>query len=173
MAVPGAGFTLDPMRAALLVTDPQSDLRPEGVTWGVADYGRERATGIPTIERLLEAARHASMVVAIAPHYTYPDDQRWGFGTILPECRPYLLGGRTIVAAPHRAWRSDMRPFVAQLRSFGVTQVVLVGVWATPCVESYLRALLEDGFEVAVVKDATAAAIASAFWSPDEALRRL
>jgi nicotinamidase-related amidase len=173
MAVPGAGFTLDPMRAALLVTDPQSDLRPEAATWGVADHGRERATGIPTIERLLEAARHANMVVAIAPHHTYPSDQRWGFGALLPECRPYLLGGRTIIATPHRAWRADMRPLVGELRRFGVTQVVLVGLWATRCVESYLRALLEDGFEVAVVRDAAATAIASALWSPDEALRRL
>jgi nicotinamidase-related amidase len=58
---------------------------------------------------------------------------------------------------------------------------------ANLCLESHLRALLERGFEVAVVKDATAAArlpegdgylaamtnfryIASALWSTDEAL---
>ena len=58
------------------------------------------------------------------------------------------------------------------------------------CVESHLRELLETGFEVAVVRDATAAAkipdgdgylaalinfrfIANAVWSTDEAIAQL
>jgi nicotinamidase-related amidase len=35
---------------------------------------------------------------------------------------------------------------------------VLAGMSANPCTESHLRELLEQGFEVAVVSDATAAA---------------
>ena len=38
------------------------------------------------------------------------------------------------------------------------TRVVLAGMSANLCVESHLRDLLEQGFEVTVVKDATAAA---------------
>ena len=38
-------------------------------------------------------------------------------------------------------------------------KVILVGMSANLCTESHLRDLLELGFEVAVVKDATAAAI--------------
>jgi nicotinamidase-related amidase len=150
-------MTLDPPHAALLITDPQTDLRAAS---------SERGTAVHDVERLLEGARHADMVVAIAPHFCYPSDQRWGFGALLPECRPYLLGGRTIVAAPHRAWRSDDEALIAQLRRFGVAQVVLVGLWANRCVDAYLRALLERGFEVAVVRDASA-------WSPDDALRHM
>ena len=37
--------------------------------------------------------------------------------------------------------------------------MILAGMSANLCVESHLRELLERGFEVAVVKDATAAAI--------------
>ena len=36
--------------------------------------------------------------------------------------------------------------------------MILVGMSANLCVEAHLRELLEQGFEVAVVKDATAAA---------------
>jgi len=46
-----------------------------------------------------------------------------------------------------------------QLRKRGIDQVILAGMSANLCVESHLRELLERGFEVGVVKDATAAAI--------------
>ena len=39
----------------------------------------------------------------------------------------------------------------------GVDRVILAGMSANLCVESHLRELLEQGFEVAVVVDATAA----------------
>jgi biuret amidohydrolase len=68
--------------------------------------------------------------------------------------------------------------------------VILAGMSANLCLESHLRTLLELGFEVAVVKDATAAAtlsdqdgylaaltnfryIANALWSTDETLRQI
>ena len=64
----------------------------------------------------------------------------------------------------------------------------LAGMSANLCVESHLRELLEQGFEVAVVKDATAAAklpegdgylaaltnfryMANAVWTTDEATK--
>lgn len=45
-----------------------------------------------------------------------------------------------------------------QLRKRGIGKVLLAGMSANLCVESHLRDLIEQGFEVAVVKDATAAA---------------
>jgi nicotinamidase-related amidase len=45
------------------------------------------------------------------------------------------------------------------LRKRGIDKVVLAGMSANLCVESHMRELLEQGFEVAVVKDATAGAI--------------
>jgi len=47
---------------------------------------------------------------------------------------------------------------VLQLRKRGINKVVLAGMSANLCIESHLRELLEQGFEVAVVADATAAA---------------
>jgi nicotinamidase-related amidase len=46
-----------------------------------------------------------------------------------------------------------------QMRKRGISKVVLAGMSANLCVESHLRELLENGFEVTVVKDATAAAV--------------
>ena len=79
---------------------------------------------------------------------------------------------------------------VLQLRKNGVDQVILAGMSANLCVEAHLRELLEQGFEVAVVKDATAAAripegdgylaaiinfryMANAVWSTDDAVKNL
>ncbi len=45
-----------------------------------------------------------------------------------------------------------------QLRKRNIGKVILAGMSANLCVESHLREMLEMGFEVAVVKDATAAA---------------
>lgn len=45
-----------------------------------------------------------------------------------------------------------------QLRKRGIDKVTLAGMSANLCVESHLRELLEQGFEVGVVRDATAAA---------------
>ena len=38
-----------------------------------------------------------------------------------------------------------------------INEIILGGIFANMCVKSHLRELLEQGFEVAVVKDATAA----------------
>ena len=46
-----------------------------------------------------------------------------------------------------------------QLRKRGIDKVILGGMSANLCTESHMRELLEQGFEVVVVKDATAAAI--------------
>jgi nicotinamidase-related amidase len=44
------------------------------------------------------------------------------------------------------------------LRKRGVSSVLLAGMSANLCVESHLRDLIEQGFEVRVIADATAAA---------------
>jgi nicotinamidase-related amidase len=77
-----------------------------------------------------------------------------------------------------------------QLRKQRVDRVILVGMAANLCVESHLRDLLEQGFEVAVVRDAVAGPkvpegdgyhaalvnfryIANALWDTDETVQRL
>ena len=67
-----------------------------------------------------------------------------------------LLAGVTLcvlaLARPQYGSRTRM------LRKRGVDKVVLAGMSANLCVEAHLRELLEQGFEVTVVSDATAAA---------------
>ena len=109
---------------------------------------------------------------------------------MVPSRSSYFLDGKTIIASPHRAYAPDPNGLAGQLGMYGIGQVILAGMSANLCVESHLRALLERGFEVAVVQDATAAAmlpdgdgyqaavtnfryLASALWSTDEAVRYL
>ncbi len=64
--------------------------------------------------------------------------------------------GKTIVVSPHKVWGPQTNDLTLQLRKRGMSKVLLGGMLANICVESHLRDLLEQGFEVAIVKDATA-----------------
>ncbi len=76
----------------------------------------------------------------------------------LARYKPYIEDGQTIVTSPHKVYGPETNDLALQLRKRGITKVILAGMSANLCVESHLRGLLERGFEVAVVKDATAAA---------------
>ena len=108
----------------------------------------------------------------------------------MPEYKKHLNDGKTIIASPHKVYGPEQNDVVLQLRKQRADQVILCGMSANLCVESHLRELLEQGFEIAVVSDATAAAkipdgdgylaaitnfrfIANAVWSTDEAIAQL
>ena len=76
----------------------------------------------------------------------------------LEQYKPYIQDGATVVTSPHKVYGPESNDLVLQLRKRGIDKVILGGMSANLCVESHLRELLEQGFEVAVVKDATAAA---------------
>ncbi|QDV39420.1 cysteine hydrolase [Tautonia plasticadhaerens] len=169
---------------ALVVIDPQNDVLSEtGVSWPlVGDSVRENHT-IENLDRLFRAAKRHGYGVFVSPHYLYPHDQGWRFrGPVeqmmldskeffrpdqlspaeagadwLTRFRPFIEDGQTVVAGPHKAWGPQTNDLVFQLRKRKVAKVVLAGMLANLCVESHLRELIEQGFEVAVVKDATAA----------------
>ncbi len=77
----------------------------------------------------------------------------------LDRYKPYINDGATIVTNPHKVYGPEANDLVLQLRKQQVDRVLLAGMSANLCVESHLRELLEQGFEVYVVKDATAGAI--------------
>jgi nicotinamidase-related amidase len=62
------------------------------------------------------------------------------------------------VTSPHKVYGPESNDLVLQLRKRGIDKVILAGMSANLCTESHMRELLEQGFEVAVIKDATAAA---------------
>jgi nicotinamidase-related amidase len=186
--LPNPGLQIDPARTALVVTDPQNDfLSPQGVAWGVVGKSVEANHTVANIEALLKSAKAAGLPVFVSPHYYYPTDHTWKFGGALEQLmhtigmfdrkgpltleglrgsgadwleiyKPYLEDGTTIVASPHKVYGPETNDLVLQLRKRGIDQVILAGMSANLCVEAHLRELLEQGFEVAVVKDATAAA---------------
>ena len=158
-------------------------------------------------------------MVAISPHYYYPTHYGWKFegglekamhamkmfdrtgpysmegfdksgADFMPQYKKYIFDGKTVVTSPHKVYGPEQNDLVLQLRKQKIDQVILAGMSANLCVESHMRELLEMGFEVAVVKDATAAAqipdgdgylaalinfrmIANAVWTTDEAVARL
>ena len=173
---------------AVLVIDPQNDfLSEDGATWQlVGDSVTENGT-VENIERLFDAAKRNGFEVFVSPHYYYPTDHGWKFGgTVekimhqinmfgrggalslegfrgsgadwLDRYKPYIEDGKTIVASPHKVYGPENNDLVLQLRKRGIGKVVLAGMSANLCVEAHLRELLEQGFEVAVVKDGTAGA---------------
>ena len=74
----------------------------------------------------------------------------------MPEYKKYILDGETIIASPHKVYGPETNDLILQLRKRGISQIILAGMAANLCVESHLRELLEQGFEVAVIRDATA-----------------
>jgi nicotinamidase-related amidase len=173
---------------AVLVTDAQNDfLSEQGVTWKlVGDSVKENKT-IENIERLFKTAKANGFEVFISPHYYYPTDQGWKFGgTIenvmhdikmfdrsgalslegfsgsgadwLESYKQYIEDGKTVVCSPHKVYGPENNDLALQLRKRRIEKVILAGMSANLCVEAHLRELLEQGFEVAVVKDATAGA---------------
>lgn len=188
MSLPNPGMIVDREHTALVITDPQNDfLSPEGVTWGVVGESVTENNTVENIETLLKTAKENGIQVFISPHYYYPSDHRWKFeGALealmhnigmfdrkgplsledfegsgadwLERYKSYIEDGKTVIVSPHKVYGPESNDLVLQLRKRGIDKVILAGMSANLCVESHMRELLEQGFEAAVVKDATAAA---------------
>jgi len=172
---------------ALVVIDPQNDVLSEkGVSWSLVGASVKENNTVENLARLFKAAKERDLEVFISPHFLYPFDQAWQFGGVvehmmlddkeffrpdplstegfagsgadwLDRYKPFIEDGKTVVVSPHKVWGPQTNDLVLQLRKRQISKVVLAGMLANLCVESHLRELLEQGFEVAVVKDATAA----------------
>ena len=219
-ALPQTDVEVTFANTALVITDPQIDfLSPKGVTWKVVGASVQRHNTVENIERLLAAAKQTGMTVAISPHYYYPTDHGWKFGgpleklmhgigmfdrksplsvegfagsgaDFMPQYKKYIEDGKTIIASPHKVYGPEANDLSLQLRKAGIDKIILGGMSANLCVQAHLHELLEQGNEVAVVRDATAAAmlpegdgylaaiinfryIANALWTTDEAVKRI
>jgi nicotinamidase-related amidase len=176
----------DKSDTALVVIDPQVDVLSEnGVSWRLVGESVGENNTVENLARLFEAAKGGGFGVFISPHYLFPADQSWGFGGAverlmlqdkeffrpdplsldgfagsgadwLDRFKQFIEDGKTVVVSPHKVWGPQTNDLVLQLRKRRVSKVILAGMLANLCVESHLRELIEQGFEVAVVKDATA-----------------
>ncbi len=218
--LPDPGVEIVPGRTALLITDPQNDfLSPKGATWGVVGKSVTDNNTVANIDALFKAAKSNDMPVFVSPHYYFPTDHGWQFegaleklmhnirmfdrkGALttegfegsgadwLEQYKPYINDGATVVSSPHKIYGPETNDLVLQLRKRGIDKVILGGMSANLCTESHMRELMEQGFEVAVVSDATAAAIveegngyesalinfrfiANTVWTTDEAVKKI
>src|SRR5580698_3041107 len=172
---------------AVVIIDPQNDVLSEkGLAWPLLHESLKEINTVENIEKIFKAAKTYGYEVFISPHYFFPTDKGWKFNDPLEtdeattemfarrgrlnldgfrgsgadwleRYKPYIEDGKTIVASPHRVWGPETNDLVLQLRKRRISKVILGGMLANMCVESHLRELLEQGFEIAVVKDATAA----------------
>lgn len=182
-----SSLAFDRKDTAVVFIDPQNDfLSEKGAAWPlVGESVRENKT-VENMERIFQTSKKLGFEVFISPHYFFPEDSGWKFsgpleavehdlklfhrrGRLsldgfsrsgadwLERFKPYIEDGKTVVASPHRVFGPQTNDLVLQLRRRRMSRVILGGMLANMCVESHLRDLLEQGFEVAVVKDATAA----------------
>lgn len=185
--LPDPGMEIDD-RTALVLSDPQNDfLSPEGVTWGVVGESVTENNTVANIESLLKTAKATNIPVFISPHYYYPTDKGWKFegalevlmhkinmfdrtgplsldgfegsgADFLEPYKKYINDGETVVTSPHKVYGPEANDLVLQLRKRKIDKIILGGMSANLCVEAHMRELLEQGFEIAVVTDGTAAA---------------
>jgi nicotinamidase-related amidase len=169
--------TYDKGDTALLVVDPYNDFISErGKLWPRIKAVAEANNCVPNMLKVLNAARQAKLRVFYAMHHRYrPGDyETWKYiapiqratwqhktfeyGTWGGEFRAEFvpLPGE-IVAQEH--WCSSgfaNTDLDLQLKKHGIHRLVVLGLIAHTCVEATVRYAAELGYDVTVVKDATA-----------------
>ena len=172
-----AKVTYDKELTALLMIDPYNDFISEGgKLWDRIRGVAEANDCVPHMLQVLNAARQAELRVFYALHHRYRpgdyetwkyiapiqkagwkskafEDGTWG-GEIRAEFAPQP---GDIVAQEH--WCSSgfaNTDLDLQLKKHGIHKLIVIGLIAHSCVESTVRFAVELGYEVALVKDATA-----------------
>ena len=162
---------------ALLVIDPYNDFISEGgKIWGRIKNVAEANSCVPHMLEVLNAARKAELRVSYAMHHRYrPGDyETWKY------IAPIQKRGWSSKAFEYGTWGGEIRPeftprpgeIVAQehwcssgfantdldlqLKTHGIHQLIVIGLLAHTCVEATVRFAAELGYEVTMVKDATA-----------------
>lgn len=174
-------FPFDPARTALIVIDMQRDfVEPGGFGDALGNDVRRLAAIVPTVAKLLQAARKAGLLVIHTRECHRPD---------LADCPPgkrsrgnpkLRIGdagpmGRILVAGEPG---NDILPAVAPipgevvidkpgkgafyatalgeiLRLKGITHLLFAGVTTEVCVQTSMREANDRGYECLVVEDAT------------------
>jgi ureidoacrylate peracid hydrolase len=162
---------------ALLVVDPYNDFISEGgKVWPRIRAVAESNDCIPHMLQVLNAARGAKLRVFYAMHHRYrPGDyETWKY------IAPVQQDAWTHKTFEYGTWGGEFRPEFApkpgeivvqehwcssgfantdldlQLKRHGIHQLVVIRLIAHTCVEATVRFAAELGYQVTMVKDATA-----------------
>ena len=170
-------LTYDKQSTALLVIDPYNDFISEGgKIWPRIKAVAEANNCVPHMLEVLNAARKAKLRVFYAMHHRYrPGDyETWKYvapiqraawqrktfeyGTWGGEFRAeFVPAPGEIVGQEH--WCSSgfaNTDLDLQLKKHGIHRLIVIGLIAHTCIEATVRYAAELGYEVTVVKDATA-----------------
>src|SRR6201993_1407335 len=172
-----ADLKFDKEITALLIIDPYNDFISEGgKIWDRIKNVAEANNCVPNMADVMNVSRKAGLRIVYALHHRYrPGDYEtwkyiapiqkaawkskvfengtWG-GEIRAEFAPQP---GDIVAQEH--WCSSgfaNTDLDLQLKKHGIHQLIVIGLIAHTCVESTVRFAAELGYEVTVVRDATA-----------------
>jgi len=172
-----ARVTYDKHVTAHLVIDPYNDFISEGGKfWNSLKAVAEANRCVPHMLEVLNASRKAGLRVFYALHRRYrPGDyEGWKY------LAPIQQGARDIKAFEYGQWGGEIRREFApqtgetvalehwcssgfantdldlQLKRQGVHQLIVTGLVANTCVEATVRFAAELGYEVTMVRDATA-----------------
>jgi nicotinamidase-related amidase len=185
--IPDPGFEIN-RHTAIVITDPQNDfLRDDGVAWPVVKASVQENNTIENLGSVFKLARDKGIKVFISPHYFFPTDSGWQFdgalekfmhakgmyerkgrldmegfegsgADFLEEYKQYLAEDNIILCNPHKIYGPQTTDLNLQLRKYKIQKVLMAGMSTNLCLESHTRQLLEDGFEVGVIADASGSA---------------
>ena len=172
-----ANLKFDKDITALLVIDPYNDFISErGKLWDRLKTVAEANDCVPHMLQVLNAARKAELRVLYALHRRYrPGDyETWKY------IAPVQKAAWSRKTFEHGTWGGEIRSEFApqpgdivalehwcssgfantdldlQLKKHGIHELIVMGLIAHTCVEATVRYAAELGYEVTVVKDATA-----------------
>jgi nicotinamidase-related amidase len=176
--MPRETVEIDLSTTALFVTDPQNDfLSEKSPAWGLVGPTVTKHKVVQKEKKLKALAKRIGIPVFYSTHMYRPKDfEDWkslnGIDKIMFENKMFLEGtfghdyhpelkpdSNTVVMNPHKGlsnfWSGDA---VIQLRQYGIETIILYGMSANMCIESHARDAIENGFDLIIVADATAAA---------------
>ena len=170
-------LTYDQNITALLVIDPYNDFISDGgKVWDRLKTVAEGNQCVSHMLLVLAAARRAGLRIFYALHHRYrPGDyESWKY------IAPIQNAARLSRVFEYGTWGGEIRSEFApqpgeivaqehwcssgfantdldlQLKKHGIHQLIVIGLLAHTCVEATVRYAVELGYEVTVVKDATA-----------------
>jgi len=172
-----ASLNYESESTALLVIDPYNDfISAGGKVWDRLKHVAEANNCVPNMLQVLNAARKTGLRIFYALHRRYrPGDYEtwkyiapiqkaawshktfeygtWG-GEIRKEFEP-----RAVDIVAHEHWCSSgfaNTDLDLQLKKHRIHQLIVIGLIAHTCVEATVRYAAELGYDVTMVKDATA-----------------
>ncbi len=168
---------------AVLIVDPRIDLlSEEGTTWVVVGESAEERLTVANLERIVRAARRSGFeifLLAARDPAIQPGGRAAAMGRMAEAIRnldrgetsnlvgfseprpsggelpqPFAPRGRTLASRARIICGTEADELVGRLRRHHIKKVILAGISDDLRVEAQLNELLDQGFEVAVVKDA-------------------